>query len=124
MYNVQPYSETGCTLYKNVYIRFQTVLYCGKKITVCFMVPHAICIPDPMVEEDEEAGASGSECSAEDSGGAESALMSRIDTIAEVLEQTSHNLALFERLLPAAKKDLRKSPRGENNEKYLTRARH
>ncbi len=61
-----------------------------------------------MVEEDEEAEASGS-----DSVGAESDLMSRIETIAEVLEQTSHNLALFERLLPAARKEAGKSPRGE-----------
>jgi hypothetical protein len=61
-----------------------------------------------MVEEDEEAEGSGS-----DSVGAESDLMSRIETIAEVLEQTSHNLALFERLLPAAKKEAGKTPRGE-----------
>lgn len=47
----------------------------------------------------EEAEAS---CSNDEDCGSQATLMYRIDNIAEVLEQTSHNLALFERLLPAA----------------------
>ena len=62
-----------------------------------------------MVEEAEAAYSNEDE---EESGPAEAALMYRIDNIAEVLEQTSHNLAVFERLLPAAR-EAGKSPRGQ-----------
>ncbi len=39
-------------------------------------------------------------------------LMSRVETISEVLQQTTHNLALFERLLPAARRDSSQLPPG------------
>ena len=72
-------------------------------------------ISEEMVEEEEEEAETGSDSENEERGGcAEAALMYRVDSIAEVLQQTSHNLALFERLLPAAgRKETDRSPRGQ-----------
>jgi hypothetical protein len=43
----------------------------------------------------------------------EATLMYRVESIAEVLQQTTRNLALFEKLLPAAtRKESEQSPRG------------
>ncbi len=63
--------------------------------------PVITVISDAMVDEEEEEEDGGT-TGDHDGCSSEAVLMYRIDNIAEVLEQTCHNLAVFEKLLPAA----------------------
>jgi hypothetical protein len=63
-------------------------------------------------EDEDEVADIGLESSC-DEASSEATLMNRVESIAEVLQQTTRNLALFEKLLPAAtRKESDKTPRG------------